>query len=205
MEDVLDVYERPYDPLCPVVCLDETNRQLIEQRSLPAEPGHPERVDYEYRRHGVVDLFVAFEPLACKRVVKVTKSRTAVDFAHFLRELVDKHYSHCEKVVLVMDNLNIHTTASLYKAFEPAEAHRIAARLEIHNTPVHASWLNMAEIEIGVLARQCLSQQMISFEEMMRQVSSWQFRRNSSSATVVWRFTAADARCKLKKLYPVIS
>ncbi len=115
MEDVLDVYECPYDPLCPVICLDETNRQLIEQRSLPMEPGHPERVDYEYRRHGVVDLFVAVEPLACKRVVKVTESRTAVDFAHFLRELVDKHYSHCEKIVLVMDNLNIHSTACCTK------------------------------------------------------------------------------------------
>lgn len=129
MEDVLDVYERPYDPICPVVCLDETNRQLIEQRSHPLKPGQPERVDYEYRRHGVVDLFMAFEPLACKRVVKVTQSRTAVDFAHLLRELVGKHYSRCEKIVLVMDNLNIHTTASLYKAFEPAEARRIAARL----------------------------------------------------------------------------
>lgn len=204
MEDVLAVYERPYDPLCPVVCIDETNRQLIEQRRLPAEPGHPERVDYEYRRHGVVDLFVAFEPLACKRVVKVTQIRTAVDFAHFLRELVDNHYSHCEKIVLVMGNLNIHCTASLYKAFEPAEARRIAAKLEIHNTPVHASWLDMAEIEIGVLSRQCLSRQMISFEEMKRQVCAWQFQRNSSSATVVWRFTVADARCKLKKLFPVI-
>ena len=151
MEDVLDVYQRPYDPLRPVVCLDETNRQLIEKRSIPAKPGSLEREDYEYRRCGVVDLFVAFEPLASKRVVKLTHTRTAVDFAHFLRELVDIH--HCEKIVLVMDNLNIHSIASLYKAFEPAQARRIIQRLEIHHTPIHASWLNMAEIEIGILSR----------------------------------------------------
>lgn len=156
MEDVLDVYQRPYDPLRPVVCLDETNRQLIEKRSVSARPGHPGLEDYEYRRCGVVDLFVAFEPLACKRVVKLTNTRTAVDFAHFLRELVDVHYSHCEKIVLVMDNLNIHSIASLYKAFDPATARQIARRLEIHYTPIHASWLNMAEIEIGILSRQCL-------------------------------------------------
>ena len=122
MENVLDLYQRPYDPLCPVVCLDETNRQLIEKRSIPVKPGQPEREDYEYRRCGVVDLFVAFEPLACKRVVKLTNTRTAVDFAHFLRELVDVHYSHCEKILLVMDNLNIHSVASLYKTVEPATA-----------------------------------------------------------------------------------
>ena len=164
------MYQRPYDPLCPVICLDETNRQLIEKRSIPAKPGQLEREDYEYRRCGVVDLFVAFEPLACKRVVKLTSTRTAVDFAHFLRELVDVHYSHCEKILLVMDNLNIHSVASLYKAFEPAVARRIAQRLEIHYTPIHASWLNMAEIEIGILSRQCLSQSLASFEDMEHQV-----------------------------------
>ena len=166
MEDVLDVYQRPYDPLRPVVCLDETNRQLIEKRSVSARPGHPKLEDYEYRRCGVVDLFVAFEPLACKRVVKLTNTRTAVDFAHFLRELVDVHYSHCEKIVLVMDNLNIHSIASLYKAFDPATARRIVQSLEIHYTPIHASWLNMAEIEIGILSRQCLSQSLSSFALM---------------------------------------
>ena len=204
MEDVLDVYQQPYDPLRPVVCLDETNRQLIEKRRIPAKPGSLEREDYEYRRCGVVDLFVAFEPLACKRVVKLTRTRTAVDFAHFLRELVDIHYSHCEKIVLVMDNLNIHSIASLYKAFEPAQARRIIQRLEIHYTPIRASWLNMAEIEIGILSRQCLSQSLASFEEMHRQVNAWVLNRNSVCSTVRWRFSSDDARCKLRKLYPVI-
>ena len=204
MEDVLDLYQRPYDPLRPVICLDETNRQLIEKRSILAKPGQPEREDYEYRRCGVVDLFVAFEPLACKRVVKLTNTRTAVDFAHFLRELVDVHYSHCEKILLVMDNLNIHSVASLYKAFEPATARRIVQRLEIHYTPIHASWLNMAEIEIGVLSRQCLSQSLSSFEDMEHQVKAWQFHRNSVCSTVDWRFSTNVARCKLRKLYPTI-
>jgi len=172
MEDVLDVYQRPYDSLRPVVCLDETNRQLIEKRSIPPKPGSSEREDYEYRRCGVADLFVAFEPLACKRVVKLTDIRTALDFAHFLRELVQPHYNHCEKIVLVMDNLNIHSISSLYKAFELAIARRIAQRLEIHYTPIHASWLNMAEIEIGILSRQCLSQALPSFELMARQVNA---------------------------------
>lgn len=204
MEDILDVYERPYDPLRPVICIDETNRQMIETRSLPMKVGQTKRVDYEYRRCGVADLFVAFEPLACKRYIKVTQTRTAVDFAHFVRELLDKYYRHCEKIVLVMDNLNIHSIASLSKAFEPAEAHRIAARLEIHYTPIHASWLNMAEIEIGILSRQCLDQSITSFEEMQRQVAAWQFHRNGSSSTVLWRFSLMDARCRLKKLYPNI-
>ena len=149
-------------------------------------------------------MFVAFEPLACKRVVKLTRTRTAVDFAHFLCELVDIHYSHCEKIVLVMDNLNIHSIASLYKAFEPAQARRIIQRLEIHYTPIHASWLNMAEIEIGILSRQCLSQSLASFDEMLRQVNAWVLNRNSVSSTVRWRFSSDDARCKLRKLYPVI-
>ena len=180
MEDVLDVYQRPYDPLRPVVCLDETNRQLIEKRRIPPKPGSPGQEDYEYRRCGVVDLFVAFEPLASKSVVKLTDTRTALDFAHFLRELVEVHYSHCEKIVLVMDNLNI------------------------HSTPIHASWLNMAEIETGVLSRQCLSQSMPSFQLMARQVNAWTLHRNTVSSTVHWRFSTCDARCKLKKLYPTI-
>lgn len=184
MEDVLDVYHCPYDPLHPVVCLDETNRQLIEKRSVSARPGHSELEDYEYRRCGVVDLFVAFEPLACKRVIMLTNTRTAVDFAHFRRELVDVHYSHCEKIVLVMDNLNIHSIASLYKAFDPATARQIARRLEIHYTPIDASWLNMAEIEIGILSRQCLSQPLSSFELMARQVNAWTLHRNAACSTV---------------------
>jgi hypothetical protein len=205
MEDVLEVYKRPYDPLTPVVCLDETNRQLIEEKSIPARPGSPELVDYEYRRCGVADLFVAFEPLAAKRVVEVTETRRAVDFAEFIRSLVDHHYAHAEKVVVVMDNLNIHTIASLYKAFVPEEARRIAEKLEIHHTPKHASWLNMAEIEIGVLSRQCLSDKVSSIEQMRRNVSAWQCLRNAQGSTVNWRFTTADARIKLKKLYPIIS
>lgn len=205
MEDVLETYSRPYDPLCPVVCLDETNRQLIEERHIPAAPGSPERIDYEYRRCGVADLFVAFEPLAAKRVVKVTDRRTTMDFALFVKELADIHYAHAEKIVLVMDNLNIHSIASLYRAFVPEEARRIIRKLEFHHTPKHASWLNMAEIEIGVLARQCLSEAMNNIETMRRKVSAWQCRRNATCSTVNWRFTTADARIKLKKLYPVIS
>lgn len=203
MEDVLDVYQRHYDPLCPVVCLAETNRQLIEKRRIPANPGSVKREDYEYRRCGVVELFVAFEPLACKRIVKLTTARTAVDFAHFLRELVDIHYSHCEKIVLIMDNLNIHSIASFYKAFEPTQARRIIQRLEIHYTPIHASWLNMAEIEIGILSRQCLSQSLTSFDEMHRQVNAWMLNRNSVCSTVHWRFASDDAKGKFRKLYPV--
>ncbi len=198
------MYEHPYDPLRPVVCLDETNRQLIEKRSIPAKPGSLQREDDEYRRCGVVDLFVAFEPLACKRFVKLTSTRTSVDFAHFLQELVDVHYRHCEKLVLVMDNLNIHSIASLYKAFEPAQARRIVEKLEIHYTPIHASWLNMAEIEIGILSRQCLSQSLSSFEDMKHQVNAWTMRRNSDCSTVHWRFSSDDARCKLRKLYRII-
>ena len=205
MEDVLDVYKRPYDPLYPVICVDETNRQLIEEKRIPLKPGQPEIVDYEYRRCGVADLFVAFEPLAAKRIVKVTKTRKCVDFAHYVKELVDIHYHHVEKLVVVMDNLNIHGVASLYKAFSPKEAKRIADKLEIHHTPKHASWLNMAEIEIGVLSRQCLSKSMTSMEQMKRAVSAWQCRRNAHCFTVNWRFTTGDARIKLKKLYPIIA
>lgn len=171
MEDVLDTYQLPYDPKAPVICLDETNRQLIQKTRIPVEPGKPGRVDYEYRRCGVVDLFVAFEPLAAKRIVKVTQTRKAVDFAQFVRELVDTHYADAQKVILVMDNLNIHRAASFYTAFEPEEARRIVSKLEIHYTPKHASWLNMAEIEIGVLSRQCLSKPRTSMEETTSDVA----------------------------------
>ena len=206
MEDVLDVYQRPYDPLVPVVCLDETNRQLIEERRIAVnKPGQVELVDYEYRRCGVADLFVAFEPLSAKRVVEVKQSRKRVDFAAFVKDLVDIHYSHAEKIVLVMDNLNIHSIASLYEAFPAAEARRIAEKLEVHHTPKHASWLNMAEIEIGVLSRQCLAEKMTSIADMRRKVAAWQWQRNNACHSVNWRFTTADARVKLKKLYPVLS
>lgn len=202
MEDVLEVYKQGYDCLRPVVCFDETSRQLIEERYIPAKPGQVQRVDYEYRRCGVADLFMMFEPLAAKRIVKVTKSRTRVDFAHCIKELVDVHYPNAETIVLVMDNLNTHSTASLYQAFEPQEARRIAEKLEIHYTPKHASWLNMAEIEIGVLARQCFSGYTTCIEDMRDQVNAWQARRNARCFTVDWQFTTQDARVKLKSLYP---
>jgi len=205
MEDILEVYRQPYDPLRPVICLDETNRQLIEEQRIAAKPGQIELVDYEYRRLGVADLFVAFEPLAAKRVVEVTGSRKRTDFAAFIKKLADTHYSHAEKIVLVMDNLNTHDIASLYEAFPAPEARRIAERLEIHYTPKHASWLNMVEIEIGILSRQCLAEKMTGIDQMRRKVSAWQFRRNAACSTVNWQFTTADARIKLKKLYPVLS
>jgi hypothetical protein len=204
MEDVLDVYERPYDPMYPVVCMDEASRQLIEETKISVKPGSPERVDYEYRRCGVADLFVAFEPLAGKRVVEVTETRKRTDFARFLQELSDDIYANAEKIVLVMDNLNTHDIASLYAQFEPAEALRLAKRFEIHHTPKHASWLNMAEIEIGVLSRQCLCQQFSRIEDMRRHVRAAVLRRNSASCSVNWQFTTKDARIKLKKLYPLI-
>jgi hypothetical protein len=206
MEDVLEVYKRPYDPLRPVICFDETNRQLIEERRIPvAGPGQVELVDYEYRRCGVANLFMMFEPLAARRFVNVTETRTRVDFAHCIKELVDNHYPYAEKIVAVMDNLNTHTTASLYQAFPPQEARRLVEKLEIHYTPKHASWLNMAEIEISVLSRQCLSGYSVSIDDMRGKVNAWQFKRNCDCLSVNWRFTTSDARIKLKKLYPVIS
>ena len=205
MEDVLEVYKQPHDPLRPVICFDETNRQLIEERFIPVTgQGQVKLVDYEYRRCGVTNLFMMFEPLAARRFVKVTETRTRVEFAHCIKELVDTHYPHAEKIILVMDNLNTHSTASLYQAFPPAEARRLAEKLEIHHTPKHASWLNMAEIEIGVLSRQCLSGYTTCLADMQRKVSDWQFRRNSNCVSVNWRFTTSDARIKLKKLYPLL-
>lgn len=206
MEDVLEVYHRPYNEKFPMVCLDETNRQLIAEtrKAIPAKPGQNKRVDYEYRRNGVVNLFMMFEPLQAHRHVKVMDQRTRKDFAQCIRELVDVHYPDAEKIILVLDNLNTHSEGSFYEAFEPAEARRLAEKLEIHYTPKHGSWLNMAEIEIGVLSRQCLSQYIQSKEQMISEIGSWQQQRNYAEATVDWQFTTADARIKLKKLYPVI-
>jgi hypothetical protein len=206
MEDTLEVYHRPYNEKFPMVCLDETNRQLIAEtrKAIPAKPGQNKRVDYEYRRNGVVNLFMMFEPLKARRHVKVMEQRTRKDFAQCIRELVDIHYPDAEKIVLVLDNLNTHSEGSLYEAFEPAEARRLAEKLEIHYTPKHGSWLNMAEIEIGVLSRQCLSKYIESRERMITEVEAWQRQRNDAEATVDWQFTTADARIKLKKLYPVI-
>jgi hypothetical protein len=206
MEDTLEVYHRPYNEKFPMVCLDETNRQLIAEtrRAIPAKPGQNKRIDYEYRRNGVVNLFMMFEPLKARRHVKVMDRRTRKDFAACIRELVDVHYADAEKIVLVLDNLNTHSEGSLYEAFEPAEARRLAEKLEIHYTPKHGSWLNMAEIEIGVLSRQCLSKYIESKERMIAEVAAWERQRNEANATVDWQFRTADARVKLKKLYPVI-
>jgi transposase len=206
MEDVLDVYKRLYDPRFPQICFDETNRQLIAEtrKTIPAKPGQPKRRDYEYHRNGVVNLFMMFEPLRARRHVKVRDRRTREDFAECIRELVDVHYPDAEKIVLVLDNLNTHSIGSLYEAFEPAEARRLAEKLEIHYTPKHGSWLNMAEIEIGVLSRQCLSGYIPTKKQMVSEVTAWEKSRNQAGAKVDWQFTTSDARVKLKKLYPVL-
>ena len=189
-----------------MVCLDETNRQLIAEsrKAIPAKPGQKKRVDYEYRRNVVVNLFMIFEPLKARRYVKVREQRTRKDFAQCVRELVDVHYPNAEKIILVLDNLNTHSEGSLYEAFKPAETRRLAEKLEIHHTPKHGSWLNMAEIEIGVFSRQCLSKYIESKERMIAEVRAWQQERNEAGTTVDWQFSTADARIKLKKLYPVI-
>jgi len=206
MEDVLDVYKRPYDPKFPQICLDETNRQLIAETrpTIRAQPGQPKRQDYEYHRNGVVNLFMMFEPLRARRHVKVTDQRTRKDFAECIGELVDVQYPEAEKIVLVLDNLNTHSAGSLYEAFAPAEARRLADKLEIHYTPKHGSWLDMAEIEIGVLSRQCLSRYIPTKKQMITEVAAWEQKRNQADATVDWQFTNADARVRLKRLYPVI-
>ena len=206
MEDVLEVYKRPRDVERPVVCLDETSKQLIgETRTpIPGAPGQPERIDYEYERQGTANLFMTFEPLAGWRWVKVTERRTAVDFAEVLRELSDVHYPDAKKIVLVMDNLNTHKPASLYEAFAPAEARRLSERFEVHYTPKHGSWLDMAETELSVLARQCLNRRIGNLGHLKREIQAWQKRRNEAESTVDWRFTTKDARIKLKRLYPSI-
>jgi hypothetical protein len=206
MEDVLRVYTRAYDPRFPQVCLDEISKQLLEdsRKGLLARPGDVEKYDYEYERHGVCNLFLACEPLAGKRYVQVTQRRTKVDFAHFVRELIDVHYPTAEKIVLVMDNLNTHTPASFYEAFPPQEAERLCEKLEIHYTPKHGSWLNMAEIELSVLSGHPLKGRISNQTELEREVMAWQATRNQKVVKVNWRFTIADARIKLKHLYPSI-
>jgi hypothetical protein len=202
MEDVLDVYQRPYDPLNPVVCIDETNKQMVIETRIPGEPGQPERVDYEYERNGVANVFMISEPLAGKRETIVNETRNAIDFANVLKFTSDVMYPHAEKIVLVTDNLNIHETASLYKAFLPEEAHRLANRFEWHYTPKHASWLNMAEIEIGVMCKQALDKPLPDTESFKNQVRAWTLRRNLEADKINWQFTTDDARIKLKRLYP---
>jgi transposase len=204
MEDVLEVYTRPYDPRRPQVCIDETSKQLVAETRvpIPAAPGQPERIDYEYERQGTANLFMVFEPLAGQRRVQVTERRTAIDFAHVIQELVDEQYPQAEKIVLVMDNLNTHKPASLYEAFAPAEARRLTERLEIHYTPKHGSWLNMAETELSVLTTQCLDRRIPDPTTLRQEVAAWEQRRTQARCTVEWRFTTQEARIKLKRLYP---
>ena len=207
MEDVLDVYARPINPKPPQVCFDESNKeQHIEViTSLPLEPGQPQRYESTFERNGVSNLFLFFAPLHNWRHLKVTDQRRSIDFAECMRDLVDSHFPEAEKIVLVMDNLSTHTAAALYTAFAPAQAKRIWDRLEVHYTPKHGSWLNMAEIELSVLARQCLNRRIPNQEALIREIAAWEARRNAAEATVEWRFTTADARIKLKKLYPVLN
>lgn len=206
MGDVPAVYHRPPDESRPVVCVDEGGKQLIgdTRPPLPIRPKSPAKQDHEYRRNGVANLFVAFEPLAGWRHVEVTERKTSVDFAHFIRRLVDEQYPDAEQVVLVMDNLSTHTPASLYKAFEPAEARRLCERLEWHYTPKHGSWLNMAECELSVLARQCLDRRIPDLDTLRQEVACWERDRNAAAVAADWQFTTADARTRLKRLYPVI-
>ena len=204
MEDVLEVYQRPYDPLNPVVCIDEANKQLIEETHLPCEPGQPEKVDSVYVRKGVADVFMICEPLAGKRETVVTQTRTALDFAHVLQYTSDTLYPQAEKIVLITDNLNTHSIASLYKAFPPEEARRLAERFEWHYTPRHGSWLDMAEIELSIMCRQALAKPQPDFESFKQQVRAWTIRRNSLCAKVHWQFTSKDARIKLARLYPTL-
>jgi hypothetical protein len=206
MEDVLDVYSRPYDPRRPQVCLDETSVQLIGEKRIPVPmaPGRPACFDYEYERHGVSAMFMLNEPLRGWREVVVADQRTAIDFAQVVKHLVDVHYPDAERIVLVMDNLNTHTPGSLYEAFDPTEARRLADKLEIHYTPKHASWLDMAEIELRVLTRQCLNQRIPDRDTLVREVTAWTHDRNVHHSAIDWRFTTPDARIKLKRLYPAI-
>lgn len=204
MEDVLEVYHRPYDADYPVVCMDESNKQLIEDTytALPAAPGQIAKADHEYKRHGVRDIFLAVEPLAGTRITGITETRKQPDWARFIRELVDVHYPNAKKVVLVMDNLNTHTAAALYATFPAAEARRLWERIEPHYTPKHGSWLNVAECELSVLSRQCLNRRIATEEELAKQVKAWTLDRNEHHAVIDWQFTTENARIKLKRLYP---
>lgn len=204
MEDVLDLYAEPYDPQRPIVCFDETPYQLIREvrAPLPIQAGKPQRFDYEYHREGTCNLFVYLCPQAGWRHVKVTARRTKEDFAYCMRDLVDIHFPDAEVIRIVLDNLNTHTPAALYEVFEPAEARRILRKLEFHYTPCHASWLNMVEIEIGVLDGQCLDRRIPDVETVEREVQAWQASRNENQTKIDWRFTTEAARKKLGRLYP---
>ena len=206
MEDVLDVYKRPADPQRPLMCFDESPEQLVREtrQALPMQPGEPERYDYEYQREGVANLFMFFAPLQNWRHVKVTARRTKADWAECMRELVDVHFPHADKIVIVQDQLNTHSPACLYEVFTPTEAKRILDRLEFHSTPKHGSWLNMAEIELSVLNRQCLNRCIPSHDALIHETKTWASQRNDKKATVNWQFATDDARIKLNRLYPSI-
>lgn len=204
MEDVLEVYRLPHDPKYPVVCMDESSKQLVGEVAapIPMAPGHPQIVDHEYVRNGVATIFVEIEPLAGRRHVEITERRTRQDWAHFIKAMLDERYPDAIKVRLVMDNLNTHDIASLYETFAPAEALRLAGRLEIHHTPKHGSWLNIAELELSALASQCLDRRIPDLDSMRREVRAWQASRNQRGAPINWRFTTEKARIKLLRLYP---
>jgi hypothetical protein len=207
MEDVLDVYTQPYDPAYPQVCMDELSKQLLGETRVPVPPapGQVARCDYEYVRVGVANLFIFFEPLGGWRHLTVTDRRTKQDWAYAIRDLVDVHYPNARKIRLVLDNLNTHVGGSLYETFPPAEARRLLDRLEIHHTPKHGSWLNMAESELSILSRQCLDRRIADPGTLAREVAAWEARRNNAHAQMEWRFTTADARIKLAHLYPVVT
>jgi transposase len=206
MEDILELYQRPYVPNKPLVCMDETSKQLVKETRQPIRVacGRPARYDYEYERNGVCNIFMFYEPFGGKRYITITDHRTKVDWATQIKELLDVHYPTEEKIVLVMDNLNTHKAASLYETFSPEEARRLLNRLEIHYTPKHGSWLNIAEIELRVLSGQCLNRRIPDQYTMKKEVAAWQKQRNFQQAKVDWQFTAADARIKLKRLYPTL-
>jgi len=206
MEDVLEVYKRPYNAKRPVVCLDETSKQLIGEVATPmlAAPGQVAHYDYEYVRNGVANIFMIFEPLAGQRDVEVTDRRTKKDYAECLRKISDETYPDAEVIVLVQDNLNTHSPASLYEAFDPAEAKRLADRFEVHYTPKHGSWLDMAEIELGILGRQCLSRRIDNMDDLRQEANAWEVARDTAGAKADWQFRTEDARIKLRKLYPSI-
>jgi len=207
MEDILEVYQRPYDSSCPVVCMDEMSKQLLEETRipLPVSLGNPQKYDYEYERKGVNNVFMVFEPLDGQRHVSVTDRRTKVDWANCVKDIVDLHYSEAAKITLVMDNLNTHKPSSLYEAFPPEEARRLLNKLEFHYTPKHGSWLNMAELEISVFSRQCWDRRLGDLETLRIQTQALEDQRNAAHATVKWHFTCQDARQRMRRVYPSVS
>lgn len=206
MEQVLDVYKRPYNKEFPIVCMDESPKQMIKETrtSIPMKPGSDARVDYEYERCGVANIFIASEPLQGKRYVEVTLRKTKIDWAKFVKKIADKWYKHAKKIILVMDNLATHNASALYEAFEPKEAKRLWDRFEFVFTPKHGSWLNMAEIELNVLMGQCLNRRIDNMKAMKKEVKAWESHRNNKKAVINWQFTTQKARIKLKRLYPTI-